>query len=48
MDPGYNKYLLAADVILWMHFAFVVFVVIGLVFIWIGHLAKVKFVRNAK
>lgn len=48
MDIAYNKYLLAADVILWMHFAFVAFVVIGFAFIWIGHFAKVKLARNAK
>ena len=48
MSPGYSKYLLAADAILLMHFAFVLFVVLGFVFIWIGHFAKQKFARNAK
>ncbi len=48
MDIVYNKYLLAADVILLMHFAFVAFVVIGFLFIWIGHFAKIKFAGNAK
>lgn len=48
MSPAYNKYLLAADGILLVHFAFVAFVVLGLVFIWIGYFAKRKFVRNAK
>lgn len=48
MSRGYNKYLLAADGILLMHFAFVAFVVLGFAFIWIGHFAKRKFARNAK
>lgn len=37
---------LAADVILVMHFAFVLFVVGGLALIWIGHAAKWQWVRN--
>ena len=48
MNPSYNKYLLAADGILLMHFVFVAFVVLGFVFIWIGYFAKWKFVRNPK
>lgn len=48
MNPEYNKYLFAADVILFTHFAFVVFVVFGFVFIWIGHYFKLKFVQDAK
>ena len=48
MDIACNKYLLAADLVLLAHFAFVAFVVIGFVFIWIGHFAKIKFSRNAK
>ncbi len=48
MEMAYNKYLFAADMILLFHFAFVAFVVIGFVFIWIGHLAKLKFAKNAK
>jgi len=48
MNQAYNKYLLLADGILLMHFALVIFVVFGFIFIWIGHLAKWKFVRNAK
>ena len=35
LTPGYNKYVFAADVILLMHFAFVVFVLFGFVFIMI-------------
>ena len=48
MSPAYNKYLLAADGILLMHFAVVAFVFLGFIFIWIGHFAKRKFARNAK
>ncbi|MFC1822051.1 DUF2784 domain-containing protein [Thermodesulfobacteriota bacterium] len=48
LNLGYNKYVFAADVILLMHFAFVVFVVFGFVFIWIGHYFKLKSVKNAK
>jgi len=47
MSPAYNKYLLAADGILLMHFVFVAFVVLGFVFIWIGHIVKLKFAKNA-
>jgi len=39
-------YLLAADAILLIHFAFVVFVVVGLLVIWIGHFRRWSFVRN--
>lgn len=48
MDIGYNKYLLAADAIFWMHFAFAIFIVMGLPVIWIGYFAKFKFVKNLK
>lgn len=48
MSPAYNKYLLAANGILLMHFIFVAFVVLGFVFIWIGHIVKWKFARNTK
>jgi len=48
MSRAYNPYLFLADGILLIHFALVVFVVLGFIFIWIGHLAKWKFVRNAK
>jgi len=48
MSLAYKGYLLAADVILLLHFAFIAFVVLGFVFIWIGHFAKWKAVRNAK
>lgn len=39
-------YLLAADAVLAVHFAFVLFVVLGLGVIWIGWLRNWKFVRN--
>ena len=48
MSLSYNKYLLAADGILLMHFALVVFIVFGFVFIWIGHFARRKSARDAK
>lgn len=38
----------AADLILIVHFAFVLFVVGGLVMIWIGHVAGWPWVRNFK
>lgn len=48
MNSAYSKYLLAADVILLIHFLFVAFVVLGFIFIWIGYFTKQKFARNAK
>ena len=44
----YNRYLLAADTILVVHFAFVAFVVLGFILIWIGFVLKFKFIRNIK
>jgi len=48
MGPTYNKYLLAADGILLIHLIFVAFVLLGFVFIWIGHIVKWKLATNAK
>jgi hypothetical protein len=48
LNPGYNKFVFAADVILLIHFAFVIFVIFGFVFIWIGYHFKLKWVQNAK
>ncbi len=48
MNQAYSKYLLAADLILLIHFLFVAFVVFGFIFIWIGYFTKQKFARNAK
>ena len=39
-------YLALADLVLILHFAFVAFVVIGLLLIWIGWLRRWNFVRN--
>ena len=41
-------YLLSADVVLVVHFAFVLFVVLGLAAIWIGWFCKWKAVRNVR
>lgn len=43
---GANLYALLADTILVLHFAFVLFVVAGLLVIWIGYFARWTFVRN--
>src|SRR5579871_6766974 len=37
---------LLADLILVVHFAFVLFVVLGLVVIWVGYFSNWSFVRN--
>lgn len=39
-------YTLLADLILILHFAFVAFVVAGLVLVWVGWLCRWQFVRN--
>jgi len=46
MTSGQRIYLLLADVTLIVHFSFVVFVVGGLVCIWVGGLCRWRFVRN--
>ena len=48
MGLNNNIYLLAADAILVLHFAFVAFVVLGLMITWIGYFFRLKFIRNAK
>ena len=48
MPISCNKYLLAADAILLVHFAFVAFVVLGFLLIWIGYILKSGFIKNAK
>lgn len=48
MNLDFSKYLLAADIILLTHFAFVAFVVFGFAFIWAGHFLKYQVVRNLK
>jgi hypothetical protein len=44
MQPA--AYRLLADAILLLHFAFVAFVVLGLIVIWIGYFCGWRFVRN--
>jgi hypothetical protein len=46
VTPVQHLYQLLADLLLIAHFAFVVFVVLGLVLIWIGWLRGWKIVRN--
>jgi hypothetical protein len=43
---GVTGYKLLADLVLIIHFGFVVFVVVGLVLVWIGYFAAWRFVRN--
>jgi len=46
MTPAQWLYLVLADAILLVHFAFVAFVVVGLLLVWIGKLCGWTFVRN--
>ncbi|MDP8208044.1 MAG: DUF2784 domain-containing protein [Candidatus Electryonea clarkiae] len=48
MSKSFDIYLLMADGILLIHFAFVTFIVAGFVFIWAGYFAKWRFIRNTK
>ena len=41
-----QSYLLCADLVLIAHFAYVAFVVLGLVMIWVGYVRRWEFVRN--
>jgi hypothetical protein len=41
-----NIHLVLADVVLLLHFAYVAFVVVGLVWIWVGHWRGWSLVRN--
>src|SRR5688500_5366874 len=43
---GAQAYALLADLVLALHFAFVFFVVLGLLITWIGYFADWRFVRN--
>jgi hypothetical protein len=43
---GAKSYGLLADGILLLHFAFVLFVLGGLISVWVGYFARWKFVRN--
>ena len=46
MTPAQRFYLVLADLTLIVHFAFVAFVLVGLVLIWIGRFRGWRFVRN--
>jgi hypothetical protein len=46
MTEPNRLYLLAADTMLLIHFAFVAFVVVGLIVIWVGHFCHWPFVGN--
>jgi hypothetical protein len=46
MSPAQRLYGFTADALLVVHFAYVAFVVAGLVFIWLGHFLRWKWVRN--
>ena len=43
---GAQSYAVLADVVLVLHFTFVLFVVLGLLITWIGYFAEWRFVRN--
>ena len=46
MTPAQKLYLVLADAILVIHFAFVSFVLVGLLLVWVGKLCGWNFVRN--
>ena len=48
MQSGKIIYSLLADLVLLVHFAFVVFVVVGFVVIWVGHFCRWPFVRDLR
>ena len=48
MPSGTQLYSLLADAILLIHFAFVAFVVLGFVFIWVGYFCRWPFVRDLR
>jgi hypothetical protein len=43
---GAQSYAVLADLVLSLHFAFVLFVVVGLLITWIGYFAKWRLARN--
>jgi hypothetical protein len=43
---GARSYAVLAEIVLVLHFAFVLFVVAGLLVTWIGYFARWRFVRN--
>ena len=46
MQAGKTTYSLLADFVLLVHFAFVAFVVLGFVLIWVGYFCRWPFVRD--
>src|ERR1043166_6208953 len=48
MPSGKTIYSLLADLVLLLHFAFVAFVVLGFVLIWIGYFCRWPFVRDLR
>ena len=48
MQAGTNTYSLLADLMLLVHFAFVAFVVLGFLAIWVGYFCRWPFVRDLR
>jgi hypothetical protein len=48
MKAGTNLYSVLADLVLLVHFAFVAFVVLGFVAIWVGYFCRWRFVRDLR
>jgi len=48
MHAGGNSYSLLADVVLLVHFAFVAFVALGFLAIWLGYFCRWSFVRDLR
>ena len=48
MQAGKTTYSLLADFVLLVHFAFVAFVVLGFVLIWVGYFCRWPFVRDLR
>ena len=46
MSSNQNYYSILADVVVLLHFAFVAFIVLGFVVIWVGYFFRWAFVRN--
>jgi hypothetical protein len=48
MQAGTNTYSLLADLVLLVHFAFVAFVALGFLAIWVGYFCRWPFVRDLR
>ena len=48
MQTGTKIYSLSADLVLLVHFAFVAFVVLGVLAIWVGYFCRWRFVRDLR